>query len=237
VQCYNTSGGFLSSPIDEVLRNVETLLERGIGGIKIKVGQPDPMIDLQRVQAVHKLIDGRAHLMVDANQQWDRVTAQRFGRLVEPLNLTWIEEPLDAYDAEGHAALAAMLDTPIATGEMLTSVAEHHELIRLKSVDFIQPDAPRVGGITQFLKIMALADHARLRLAPHFAMEIHLHLSASYPHEPWVEHFEWLEPMFNERLTIKDGRMHVPNRPGLGFSLSDQARRWTAEKAEFGKRP
>ena len=42
----------------------------------------------------------------------------------------WIEEPLDAYDVEGHAALAAPLDTPIATGEMLTSVAEHGELIR-----------------------------------------------------------------------------------------------------------
>ena len=237
VQCYNTSGGFLSSPLPEVLGNVEALLERGIGGIKIKVGQPDPMIDLERVQAVHKLIDGRAHLMVDANQQWDRVTAQRFGRLVEPLNLTWIEEPLDAYDAEGHAALAALLDTPIATGEMLTSVAEHGELIRLRSIDFIQPDAPRVGGITQFLKIMALADQARLRMAPHFAMEIHLHLSAAYPHEPWVEHFEWLEPMFNERLTIQKGRMQVPNRPGLGFSLSEQARRWTADSAEFGQRP
>ena len=241
VPCYNTSGGFLSTPIDEVLTNVEALLERGIGGIKIKVGQPDPMIDLARVQAVHKLIDdqtaGRVSLMIDANQQWDRVTAQRFGKLVEPLNLTWIEEPLDAYDAEGHAALAAMLDTPIASGEMLTSVAEHGELIRHRAVDFIQPDAPRVGGITQMLKIMALADQARLRMAPHFAMEIHLHLSAAYPHEPWVEHFEWLEPMFNERLTIKDGRMVVPNRPGLGFSLSEQAARWTAESAEFGRRP
>ncbi len=240
VPCYNTSGGFLSTPIDEVLTNVEALLERGIGGIKIKVGQPDPMIDLARVQAVHKLIDdqtaGRVSLMIDANQQWDRVTAQRFGKLVEPLNLTWIEEPLDAYDAEGHAALAAMLDTPIASGEMLTSVAEHGELIRHYAVDFIQPDAPRVGGITQMLKIMALADQARLRMAPHFAMEIHLHLSAAYPHEPWVEHFEWLEPMFNERLTIKDGRMLVPNRPGLGFSLSEQAQRWTVECVEFGKR-
>ena len=240
VQCY-TSGGFLSSPLPEVLNNVEACLERGIGGVKIKVGQPDPMIDLQRVQAVHKLMNdqtaGRAHLMVDANQQWDRVTAQRFGKLVEPLNLTWIEEPLDAYDAEGHANLAAMLDTPIATGEMLTSVAEHWELIRQRSVDFIQPDAPRVGGITPFLKIMALADQARLRMAPHFAMEIHLHLSAAYPHEPWVEHFEWLEPMFNERLTIENGRMQVPNRPGLGFSLSEQAIRWTTESAEFGQRP
>ena len=241
VACYNTSGGFLSTPTPELLHNVQALLERGIGGIKIKVGQPDPAIDLARVQAVHRLIDdktaGRVALMIDANQQWDRVTAQRFGRRVEPLNLAWIEEPLDAFDAEGHAALAALLDTPIASGEMLTSVGEHAELIRHRAVDFIQPDAPRVGGITPFLKIMALADQARLRMAPHFAMEIHLHLAAAYAHEPWVEHFEWLEPLFNERLTIKDGRMLVPDRPGLGFSLSEQALRWTAESAEFGKRP
>ena len=236
VRCYNTSGGFLSTPLPEVLANVEGLLSKGIGGIKLKVGQPDPMEDLKRVQAVHQLIGGRCELMVDANQQWDRSTAQRFGRRVEPLNLQWIEEPLDAYDAEGHAALAALLDTPIATGEMLTSVAEHAELIRLRSADFIQPDAPRVGGITQFLKIMAMAEQARLRLAPHFAMEIHLHLSAAYPHEPWVEHFEWLEPLFNEHLKIEAGRMHVPNRPGLGISLSEQARAWTKRSQEFGFR-
>jgi len=236
VLAYNTSGGFLSSPLDEVLKNVEINLERGVSGIKLKVGQPDPMEDYRRVKAVHELVAGRVHLMVDANQQWDRTTAMRFGKLVEPLNLTWIEEPLDAYDAEGHAALAAALDTPIATGEMLTSVAEHWELIRHRSVDFIQPDAPRVGGITQMLKIMALADHARLRMAPHFAMEIHLHLSAAYAHEPWVEHFEWLEPLFNERLVIRGGRMQVPNRAGLGFSLSEQARKWTVATVEVGKR-
>ena len=237
VQCYNTSSGFLSSPIEQVIENVEAAIARGIGGIKIKVGQPDPMIDLARVQAVHEAIHGRVAMMIDANQQWDRVTAQRFGKLVEPLHLTWIEEPLDAYDAEGHAALAAMLDTPIATGEMLTSPAEHHELIRHRSVDFIQPDAPRVGGITPMLKIMALAEHARIRMAPHFAMEIHLHLCASYASEPWVEHFEWLEPMFNERLRIEGGRMHVPDRPGLGFTLSEQALRWTTQTVEFGQRP
>jgi L-talarate/galactarate dehydratase len=237
VACYNTSGGYLSSPLDEVLHNVEASLARGIGGIKIKVGQPDPMIDLQRVQAVHRLIDGRAHLMVDANQQWDRVTAQRFGRLVEPLNLSWIEEPLDAYDAEGHAALAALLDTPIASGEMLTSVAEHAELIRHRSVDILQPDAPRVGGITPMLKIMGLAEQAHMRLAPHFAMEIHLHLAAAYPLEPWVEHFEWLEPLFNERLHIEGGRMHLSRRPGLGFSLSEQARAWTTRQHRVGQRP
>ena len=237
VRCYNTSGGFLSAPIGQVLESASAAVARGIGGIKIKVGQNDPMIDLERVQAVRRHLDEGFPLMVDANQQWDRTTARRFGRAVEPLNLTWIEEPLDAYDAEGHAALAALLDTPIATGEMLTSVAEHYELIRNDSVDFIQPDAPRVGGITPMLKIMALADQARISMAPHFAMEIHLHLAAAYPHAAWVEHFEWLEPLFNERLAIADGRMVVPNRPGLGFSLSEQAARWTAESAEFGKKP
>lgn len=237
VRCYNTSGGFLSTPLPEVLRNVEALLARGIGGIKLKVGQPDPMEDWKRVSAVHELIDGRVELAIDANQQWDRVTAQRFCRMVESLNLLWIEEPLDAYDAEGHAQLAAMFDTPIASGEMLTSVAEHAELIRQRSVDFIQPDAPRVGGITQFLKIAALADQARLRLAPHFAMEIHLHLAAAYPHGPWVEHFDWLEPLFDERLDIRDGWMHLPARPGLGFTISAQARAWTARSEDIGRRP
>ena len=73
-------------------------------------------------------------------------------------------------------------------------------------------------------------------MAPHFAMEIHLHLAAAYPHEPWVEHFEWLEPLFDERLAIEGGRMQLPNRPGLGITLSEQARRWTVASAEFGKR-
>ncbi|WMS42603.1 mandelate racemase/muconate lactonizing enzyme family protein [Acuticoccus sp. MNP-M23] len=235
VRCYNTSSGFLSSPIDEVKEKIDIALAKGIEGIKIKVGQPDPMIDIERLEAVRAHIGGSRPLMIDANQQWDRVTALRFGRIVEPLNLEWIEEPLDAYDAQGHADLARELATPIATGEMLASAAEHAELIRLNSVDFIQPDAPRVGGITPFLKICALASEKRMRLAPHFAMEIHLHLSAAYPHEPWVEHFEWLEPLFNERLEISDGRMWVPDRPGLGLTLSDQARAWTSATHEAKK--
>ena len=83
---------------------------------------------------------------------------------------------------------------------------------------------------------MALGEEAGLKLAPHFAMEIHLHLSAAYALDAWVEHFEWLEPLFNERLQIAGGRMHVPARPGLGFSLSDQARALTVETTSVGLR-
>lgn len=236
VACYNTSGGFLSSSIEEIIDNAHASIQRGIGGVKIKVGQPDARIDLNRVETVRSALNGDVDLMVDANQQWDRVTALRVGRQLESFQLTWIEEPLDCYDAEGHAMLADKLDTAIATGEMLTSTAEHRLLIDRRSVDFIQPDAARVGGITQFLRIMTLGEEAGLKLAPHFAMEIHVHLSAAYPLEAWVEHFEWLEPLFNERLRIADGRMHVPARPGLGFSLSDQARALTVETTTVGQR-
>ena len=227
IQCYNTSGGFLQAPLDEVLRNIDAARARGIGGIKIKVGQPDTATDMKRVEAVRRHLGDGFPLMVDANQQWDRVTAMRVCRRLEPFDLTWIEEPLDAYDNEGHAELAAVLDTPIATGEMLTSYNEHAQLIEAGGCDFVQPDAPRVGGVTPFLRILALADSKGLKLAPHFAMEIHVHLAATYAREPWLEHFEWLEPLFNERLELSDGRMKVPDRPGIGFTLSEQARRWT----------
>jgi L-talarate/galactarate dehydratase len=234
VQTYNTSGGFLHAPIEEVKDRATQSLAEGIGGIKIKVGHPDSTVDLARVTAVREHLGDSVPLMVDANQQWDRTTALRFGRVLEQFGLVWIEEPLDAYDAEGHGQLAAALDTPIATGEMLSSVAEHIALIEHRSVDIIQPDAPRIGGITPFLRLAALADQANLQLAPHFAMEIHLHLAATYPREPWVEHFEWLNPLFNERLEIRDGRMWLPDRLGLGFTLSEQAYAWMTDTVEFG---
>ena len=235
VRCYNSSGGFLHTPLPQLLVNAAASIARGIGGIKLKVGQPDMALDIQRLQAVRQHLGDAVPIMVDANQQWDRPTAQRMCRIFEQFNLVWIEEPLDAYDHAGHAALAAQFDTPIATGEMLTSAAEHGDLIRHRAADYLMPDAPRVGGITPFLKIAAQAEQAGLMLGPHFAMELHVHLAAAYPAEPWVEHFDWLEPLFNERLDIKAGRMLVPTRPGLGLSLSALARGWTREVAHIGQ--
>ncbi|MDS1139662.1 mandelate racemase/muconate lactonizing enzyme family protein [Pusillimonas sp. SM2304] len=236
VQCYNTSGGYLHTPLDQVLKNVEISRASGIGGIKLKVGQPDLSIDIERVGAVRKLLGDSFPLMVDANQQWDRQQATRACRALEQFDLTWIEEPLDAHDFEGHGLLADRFDTAIATGEMLTCFDEHAQLIQA-GTDFIQPDAPRVGGITPFLKIMALGEFKQRKLAPHFAMEIHLHLAAAYGIEPWLEHFEWLGPLFNEQMHLKDGRMYVSDRPGLGFTLSEQAQRWTADTHAVGKKP
>lgn len=230
VQTYNTSGGFLQTPIEEVIENSQRALASGIRGIKLKVGQPDGRLDLLRVEKVREALGDDVPLMVDANQQWDRATAHKMIRELEKFDLVWIEEPLDAYDFEGHHQLAAKFDTSIATGEMLASLDEHRQLITSRGADIVQPDAPRIGGITQFLKLTNLAASQHLQLAPHFAMEIHLHLAATYPIEPWVEHFDWLDPLFEQRLETKDGLMLLPDRPGLGFTLSEQAEAWTVDR-------
>lgn len=87
VQCYNTSGGFLHTPLDQVLKNVAISRENGIGGIKLKVGQPNTAEDIRRLTAVREVLGDDFPLMVDANQQWDRETAIRMGRKMEPFNL------------------------------------------------------------------------------------------------------------------------------------------------------
>lgn len=237
VRCYNTSGGYLQASIEEVLERAAASRARGIGGIKMKVGHPDRRVDLQRVEALRKQLGDEVPLMVDVNQQWDRTTALRMGRALESYALEWIEEPLDAHDMAGHAALAAQLDTPIGTGEMLTSSADVHAFIENVAMDVLMHDAPRIGGITPFLKAATLAEIRGMTLAPHFVMEIHLHLAAAYEHDTWVEHFEWLEPAFNERLEIRDGTLIVPQRPGLGLSIHEQVAGWTLADRSFGTRP
>ncbi len=117
---------------------------------------------------------------------------------------------------------------------MLSTVTDLKELITAKACDSVQPNAPRLGGISQYLQVMTFADEASLDVAPHFVMEIHAHLAACYPRETWVEHFDWLEPIFDERLEIKDSRMIIPVRPGLRVNLSERARGWPVESTVVG---
>ena len=226
VRTYNTSGGFLHTPIEQVLENATASLEAGIGGIKLKVGQPDWRLDVARVSKVRQHLDDDVPLMVDANQQWDRATAQRMGRIFEDFGLVWIEEPLDAYDAEGHANAGALPRHPDRDGgdagqRRRTRPADRgrrgrHRAARRTARSAASPSSSSSPRI---------AEAKQLEIAPHFAMEIHCHLAAAYSIEPWVEHFDWLDPLFNEHLEIRDGRMWVSDRPGLGFTLSEQAER------------
>jgi L-alanine-DL-glutamate epimerase-like enolase superfamily enzyme len=232
VRAYDTTVGFLSSGIDTVIAAAERSLARGMGGIKLKVGG-DPRENVARVGALRKALGNDVAIMVDANQAWDRATAKRIGRRLEEFDLTWIEEPLDAHDVAGHAALRAALDTPIASGEMLSSATDLWRLLDGGAVDVLQPDAVRIGGITPYRRVSELADELNVTVAPHFATQLHVHLAACQPREGWVEWFDWLDPLFEERLEIRDGRVVVPPGPGLGLTLAERAREWQLSTADL----
>jgi L-talarate/galactarate dehydratase len=232
VPCYRTLSGSLSMSPDEAAANAQLSLNEGAGAIKIEVRAPNPA---QALSHIRDRLGTQVPLIADANQQWDRATALRIGRSLEPLELAWLAEPLNTHDTEGLAALANALDTPIATGETLTSIDEHWRLMDPGGSDLIQPDAPRVGGITPFLQIAALANHKQLPMALPFTAELHVHLAAAYPGTAWVEHVTWLEPLFNERLELKNGAVLVPDRAGIGLTLSERSRVWTTDRIEFAE--
>ena len=222
VPCYITSGGYLTSPIETIIDNAKELLARGMGGIKIKVGQPDPNKDIERVKALRQALGPEVPIMADANQQWDLSTAMRVGKELDKYNLTWLEEPLNAHDVEGHKILAETLSIPIGTGEMLSSLSDILRFIDQSAVNVIMPDAPRLGGITPFMKVLDRAKEKHLVVAPHFVMEMHLPLIATYTFNSWIEHIEWLQPVFNEQVEIKDGKMLVPQQAGMGFTFNEE---------------
>jgi L-alanine-DL-glutamate epimerase-like enolase superfamily enzyme len=232
VRAYDTTVGFLSSDVDRIIAASERSLARGMGGIKLKVGG-EAREDVARVRAVRTALGDKVAIMVDANQAWDRATAKRVGRRLEEFDLTWIEEPIDAHDVAGHAALRVALDTPIASGEMLSSATDLWRLLAGEAVDVLQPDAVRIGGITPYRRVSELADELNVTVAPHFATQLHVHLAACQPTEGWVEWFDWLDPLFEERLEIRDGRVVVPRGPGLGLTLAARAREWQLSIADL----
>src|SRR5207244_1804572 len=82
-------------------------------------------------------------------------------------------------------------------------------------------------------RVADLADELNVTVAPHFATQLHVHLAACQPREGWVEWFDWLDPLFEERLTLRDGRVVVPDRPGLGLTLSARSREWLVDSADL----
>lgn len=182
------SGIDLSRPIEDLLEQVKEYLRSGYSAIKIKVGKDDPVEDADRVSAVRELIGPSRRLMVDANQKWSLVEALRRTSVLDENDVFWVEEPLSAEDLEGHVQLRRRLRTPIAIGENLWSQYRFAECLRGGYCDVVQPDVARVGGITEWMRIAALAGAANVPIAPHGLMEISAHVLCAVPNSLLLEH-------------------------------------------------
>jgi L-alanine-DL-glutamate epimerase-like enolase superfamily enzyme len=219
---YGSDGGWLYMSVSEMLDAFERYLEQGMMGIKMKIGQKDPREDIRRVGEVRRALGDDVWIAVDANQKWDFPTAMWVGRELEQLGVAWFEEPLLCEDIPGHARLAAALDIPIAMGETLGSRFEFDAYLRAGAVDILQPDIVRVGGITEMVKVVTLADVAQLPVAPHHMMESTIQVACGAMKSGPIEYMPWVAGAFAEPIQIKDGQMLPPQKPGLGLEIPEE---------------
>jgi L-alanine-DL-glutamate epimerase-like enolase superfamily enzyme len=162
--------------VADLVRRVDDYLARGYRTVKMKIGHDDLEEDIERIRRVQERLGRGGKLLVDLNQKWDAAEARANGARLDGLGLGWIEEPILCHDIAGHRALRQTLRTPIALGESLYSRQQFLAYLQAEAVDVVQADVAFVGGITEWLKIAHLAQAFGKPAAPHFMMELSLHL-------------------------------------------------------------
>jgi L-alanine-DL-glutamate epimerase-like enolase superfamily enzyme len=191
--------------------------------MKLKVGKPRAVEDLERLRAVQEAVGPEMDIMVDANQSMTYAEAKRCARMFEEIDIFWFEEPLPAEDITGHARLAASTSVPVAVGESLYSLSHFREYLQSGGAGVIQVDAARIGGVTPWLKVAHLAEAFNVKVAPHFLMELHVSLAAAVPNALYVEHIPQLRAITTEEIRIVDGHAVPPREPGIGIAWDREA--------------
>ena len=220
------SGVNLHYSDDELLAQVQRWLDAGFPAVKIKVGRPDLADDVARVRAVRDLLGPQRDLMIDANQRWDLPTATRAMEALSAFDPAWIEEPLRADDLHGHAELARRIRVPIAVGENLHTVHRFSDFLRAGAAQIVQPNIVRVGGITPFLRIAALASGHGAAVHPHLLPELSGQLALTLEGTPWAEDvedagFSSLGALHDPSpVRIADGALTETPHLGLGIRFS-----------------
>jgi L-alanine-DL-glutamate epimerase-like enolase superfamily enzyme len=226
IPAYNTDGGWLNLNQQQLVDNCRRFVEEdGFQGVKIKVGSSNPSQDVERVEAVRRAIGNGIRLMVDANGRCSLPEAIELGRYFDDLGVAWFEEPLWYDDIEGHKRLAQSMRTPIALGEQLYSVDAFNAFTRAQAVHYLQPDATRLGGITEWWQVADLARAHRLPVAPHVGdmMQVHIHLALAHPSCTILEYIPWTRGCFKEPATVTCGKFVPPVLPGAGTSLLEDS--------------
>jgi L-alanine-DL-glutamate epimerase-like enolase superfamily enzyme len=223
------SGGW--APVGGVGRQLRQYVERGHRAVKMRVGLQDRSVDdsAARVREARESLGPEIGLMVDAHGTWSVREAQRFARKVADCDLAWLEEPVSPDNVTGQAEVRASTDIAIAAGETEQTRFAFRDLIDARAVDVLQPDVAIAGGITETLRICALAATHGLTVAPHlwggavlFASGLHLAVAT-----PCVNTLEFsrgenplLHDLIEEPFDLKDGYVLAPDRPGLGLTLN-----------------
>ena len=186
-----------------------------------------------RVAAVREAVGPDVDVMIDVVNRLTPVEALALGRALAPYNLFFFEDPIEPENMDIWGQLAAQLPMPVAMGERLYTIYQFQDLLNQKGAAFVRPDPSLAGGITNLKKIAALAEARYVGVAPHNPLSavltaacvqvdaaIHNFAIQEYPGD---EYTQPKRDLVKEPLTREGGYLLVPNRPGIGIELNEEA--------------
>ena len=224
---YDTSIGWFNYPDEKVRENVRIAVAEGFTAMKLKVGSSDPERDIRRSHIVRETAGENIKIMLDANQQWTLPAALTICGRLQSINPYWIEEPTHPDDIIAHKILAdTIAPTKLALGEHVPNRITFKNYLQQKCAGFIQVDALRVGGVSEFITISLLCRKYGIPVVPHVGDmgQLHQHLvlfnHITLGHEVlFLEHIPHLQKHFVNPVHIEEGFYKTPQEAGSSCDL------------------
>jgi D-galactarolactone cycloisomerase len=221
------SGGWAS--VEGIGEQLSGYVAKGFRAVKMRVGVMDGTVatSIARVKAARSALGPEIGIMADAHGTYSVPEAKQFCRALEDTNLSWFEEPINADNRRGTAEVRATTSIPIACGESEFTRFDFRDLIEVAAVDVLQPDLAICGGITEGMRISALAGTHQLQLAPHLwgsalSFSAGMHLAFASPSATILEYSLGANPLLHElpeeSFACTDGTFAAPIAPGLGVT-------------------
>jgi D-galactarolactone cycloisomerase len=240
VPVYASDGYLTGDPDNQLPAQLERIADRGFPGAKLKIGR-SPKSDEERVRLAREILGEEMLLLVDVNGNYTVDQALDSMRRTLPYDVHLYEEPLPPQDFRGYEILCARAPIPVATGEALYTVWDFARLIEARAVHVAQPDLTLCGGLDQAKGVALLCQLHNVRFSPHVwgsgvGLAAAVHFVAALPGYPHtdnvpapclIEYDVSDNPLRDEVLTkpLKpvNGRLAVPEAPGLGIELDPEA--------------
>lgn len=215
---------------EALVEEVADLTARGFSALKLRLGDT-PLADIARVRAVRKHVGEDFDILSDANCAYSLKDARRVLPVLEECRLGWLEEPFPSHDERSYREAKALSRVPLAAGENHFTRFEFSRLIQQEVVTILQPDISKAGGITETIRIAAMASAYKLPIHCHSSMGINMaatmHVMSAIDNAGYFEgDVSVLNPLRDDLVDPpiridSDGTVTPNERPGLGIEVDE----------------
>ena len=225
---------------EEFGEKAKIAVQRGVTAMKwdpfgksyLEISNADLDTALRCVDAVRQAVGPKVDLLIEGHGRFNVPTGIKIAKELEQFKPMWFEEPTPPDSLEALKAVRDKSPVPISAGERLYNLKQYRDLFEMRAADYIQPDISHAGGIMELKKIAAVADTYYIPFAPHnpsgpVANAATLQLAACTPNfsilEIMYSDVPWRADVTNEALTYRDGYLDIPDKPGLGIEIDEEA--------------